>query len=285
MDASMSGLIVPPFLAVFGVGAPAVTVPHSAVYYDTTSSPYVEYTYNAGAWHITGSNTAGNNAIQIQGVAVAATPPLNNQQLQVTGGVYTPVTVSGAAPNIVQSGFNAGAAISGVTLGAGPAQGNLLIGFCFSGALTAPAGWNKFFTDNGGTNSTNVIWKIAGAGEPATQALSTTNINAAMGVYEMTNGAWSLATGKDQFNVNTLTINQTAFFTSGLIIGVVGSESNGANVPTSIVGATADATAAGTTFSMGGFHLTPVLAGLNANAITGNFAGLNSVRMASVFIG
>lgn len=279
----MSGIIVPPFLQVFGVGAPGVAVPHTAVYYDTGSSPYVEYTYNAGAWNITGSNTAGNNAIQLQGVGVSAVAPTNNQVLGYTGGLWTPVTAGGASPTIVQSAFNAGASISGVTLGAGPAQGNLLIGFDFSGSLTSPAGWTRFASDNGGVNSTFLVWKVAGVGESATQALSTTNINAAMGIYELTNSAWSISEYNDG-NGTIRTVNASAFFATGLILGVAGPEASGA-LPTSITGATADGNATGTTYSMQGFHKAPVTAGVGANAISANFAVSTTARMATLFIG
>jgi len=93
----MSGKNSAPYFPRFGVGAPGVGVPTNSPYFDTSTTPYTEYVYHAGAWHQAGINNVGNNATSIQGVPVSVAPPSLNEVLQFGGVNYAPAVVGGGA--------------------------------------------------------------------------------------------------------------------------------------------------------------------------------------------
>lgn len=73
----------PPFVPIFGTGAPGATVPHNTLYFDTSTNPFTAYVYSttAGAWKTFGALGSGVNASAIQGIAVSNTPPTDGQVL------------------------------------------------------------------------------------------------------------------------------------------------------------------------------------------------------------
>lgn len=192
----------PAFLPVYGSGAPGGSVPHSAVYFDTSASPYTPYVYHSGAWHSFGGGAAGGNAVQLQGVNVSATPPTDGQVLKYinANSDWEPATISSSTPNVVQDAVVSGSNISaGVTLGSAPIQNNLLVGVALSTGSdpSAPgAGWTFLPGSNfsAGTYDGALFWKIAGASESTTQTPSAYSSTGEVAVVEINLGAFSLWT-------------------------------------------------------------------------------------------
>lgn len=68
------------FFPSFGNGPPGAKVPQCQPYMDVSVTPYVWYQYRAGAWHGAGGRQDFNGTT-LQGNAISATAPLNNQVL------------------------------------------------------------------------------------------------------------------------------------------------------------------------------------------------------------
>lgn len=82
------------------------------------------------------------------------------------GGGYPP----GTPPTIVQSAASV-AASNSITLGAAPTSGNLLVAMCFNPTTsTAGTGWTKQTENITGTDFGEIMTKVAGASESATQS-------------------------------------------------------------------------------------------------------------------
>jgi len=76
------------YYSVYGVGAPGVHVPYTAVYYDTTGAIYRKYIHYAGAWHETGP-VVDIDADHIQGVPIDATAPTAGKDLVYNGAEWS----------------------------------------------------------------------------------------------------------------------------------------------------------------------------------------------------
>lgn len=191
---------------------------------------------------------------------------------------------SGSAlrPSIVQSGFLASASLSGLTLGAAPQNGNILVALLVLGSGPAPsAGWNRL-SDSGTSNVVEIFYKICGVGESATQNPSNAALTGAIAIYEIANGnpsIWTIiansASGVSQ--PITLTTNNTR----GIIIGQITNLTDTA-LPTGITGVAADGTSAGGARSIQGFHIAAPANG--ANLITATYAAAKSCDITAVAI-
>ncbi|HEY6019843.1 MAG TPA: hypothetical protein VIY48_08035 [Candidatus Paceibacterota bacterium] len=286
----MSGLSAQPFVQVFGAGAPGASVPSSAVYFDTSTTPYTEYNHNAGAWHIVGANSAGNNAIQFQGVAVDPTPPINGQVLQLQSGVYAPVTVSGGTtPTVVQNGTVYVAAHStGITLAGAPASGNLLVALVSdkTSQPTASAGWNTMSRLIKSGDGYGIFWKIAGAGESATQTPCSDANAGTISLYELHTAIPSVFEAPD-FSAATVT-NQTllnARSSGGLIIGTFVNTSGTVAPVLSGTNVTSDAAQSnvGGARTSANFHVTGAVQ-IN-NVVTATYSTAQSGQCIAIAIG
>lgn len=193
---------------------------------------------------------------------------------------------SAAAPAIVQSAFNGGANIQGVVFGTAPKAGNLLIAFCNGNASNAGAGWNgPYLQDGGGVDFLYLYWKIAGSGESTAQnPVNAANQNC-IGIYEISGtNVPSLASF---FNTNSAApaISLSASHAASVVVGVCINTST-TDVPTGIVGATADGTANnGSNRSIAGFHIIGPAAGYQSNVVTVNYAGAHNISMAGAAAG
>lgn len=105
----------PPFIPVFGTGAPGAAVSPSSLYYDASTNPFTPYVFHAGAWHQYAAGGGGANATSIQGIAVSATPPTDGQVLQYVSanGDYEPVPGSGGSAWAARIGTAAPSADTG----------------------------------------------------------------------------------------------------------------------------------------------------------------------------
>lgn len=93
---------------------------------------------------------------------------------------------AGTPPTIVQHGAeNAGA--QGITLGAAPTNGNLLVAMCFNGTVdSAGSGWAKYADNGSGSDYGTIYTKTAGASESATQdPLSSAPGNGCIAMWEI----------------------------------------------------------------------------------------------------
>lgn len=99
---------------------------------------------------------------------------------------------AGTPPTIVQSGISTAASAS-ITLGGAPANGNLLVAVTANPTTsTAGAGWTIQETDQGGTDFVNIVTKVAGAGESATQSpIGSAPTNALICMWELNGQAAS----------------------------------------------------------------------------------------------
>lgn len=83
----------------------------------------------------------------------------------MVGGGY----VAGSAPTVVQSANNVNGG-QGVTLGAAPTNGNLLVAMTFNpSVVSAGTGWTLIANNSTGTDTGAIFTKTAGAGESTTQ--------------------------------------------------------------------------------------------------------------------
>ena len=91
----MGNFLYPPFIPIFGVGAPGALVPHNTLYYDTSTNPYTSYVYMAGAWHACGALGAGVNASALRGTNIAVAAPNPGDVLTMVAGSWTPAPGGG----------------------------------------------------------------------------------------------------------------------------------------------------------------------------------------------
>lgn len=203
------------------------------------------------------------------------------------GGSWSTVTRPATAPTIVQSGVNAGAAIQGVTLGAAPTNGNLLVAIIAGGVPSAGSGWSiDARGDNGGSTESRVFYKIAGSGESATQNPASATGNYGIVIFELSANA-SPAGPFYASNTGISTLNATpyGFKTAGLIIGGAFSDSS-TNLPSSITGATLIAgTAASGTRSAQAFSNTAPGQSFTGDTVTVNWGSSANYRIAVFFVG
>lgn len=204
-----------------------------------------------------------------------------------TGAAWVQINGAGGGtpPAIVQSGFAAGAAnVTGLTLGAAPTAGNLLVALMTNGSsgITPTTGWNSMFiSDPAGILFTHCLWKIAGAGESATQ--SPASALSILGIYELSGAA--AGGNNDFFDVNstTGTATVTAFGTTGVIIGLCINEQL-TPLPTGIVGVTLDGSAVGAANSVRGFHKSSPTKGVGANSVTPTYAATSRIKTVAMYI-
>lgn len=277
------GSTTPPFLPAFGAGAPGGTVPHNAVYYDTSTNPYTPYIYNAGAWHITGAGTAATagNATQIQGVNVSATAPNNGDILTYVAANtdWEPKPAGGGIPPTVVQVASAALAshLTGVTLGAAPTLGNFLVAL-ISDQATSPspaAGWQSLGTASAAQDGYGVFIHAVGAGESATVVPCSDSHQGTITIYEINNAAGGIITPVPGYNGTAVVegaISSKITGGGGLIVGVFVNRTTVG--PTSITGTGVTADAAGNTTGVGRavapFHVTGPVNG--ANNVTANYA-------------
>lgn len=160
----------------------------------------------------------------------------------------------GAGVSIVQNGSGSGS-IQGVTLGSAPISGNLLIAFCNNNTSgVVGAGWTIIATNNSIEFAT-IAYKIAGAGESATQNPMNAVGGATCTIYELHLGGISLPVLSLITSTAGSTLNVIATKSGGILIGAIVNDSNSA-LPTAITGATLDSNSA-LAKSTQGFHLTP----------------------------
>jgi hypothetical protein len=263
---------------VFGMGAPDASVPHSAMYFDASTTPYTPYTYHGGGWHSFGTSSGGANASAIQGVPVNATAPLNGQALIYDGTEYVPTTPSsGSVPVIVQDATTYTAShATGITLGAAPTAGNLLVALVsdIPGAPSPATGWVQITAGGAAQDGWGILWKVAGAGESATQTPCSDTHSGTISMYEISNaatGATEIVPGYAGTVVTENGFNQKP--TSALIIGVFVNRS-GTVAPSSITGTGVVADAvhsdAGGGRTSANFHVANPVQG--TTAVTANYA-------------
>lgn len=189
--------------------------------------------------------------------------------------------------SLVQTGSAAGNAITGVTLASAPVNGNLLVAFICRGVPSANTGWEKFATDGGGSTFTSLFFKVAGAGESATQNPTGGASDYAITIFEFSAGAVPALGAAGVFQDVTATahtVTPTAFKSTGFFFGIVMSEATG-DLPVSFsAGVVGDASAVnGTSRSIQGFHKT--VAAVGDLAITANYTPSINARMAGIYVG
>lgn len=294
----MGGITNPAFMPAFGTGAPGASVPHNAVYYDTSTNPYTPYIYQAGAWHKYGAGNAATsgNATQIQGVNVANTAPNNGDILTyvAANSDWEPKPASGGVPaTIVQvkSAANASNAV-GVTLNAAPTAGNFLVALITDQAtapsLNSAAGWFNMGEASGAQDGWGVFVRRAVAGDSATQQPCSDTHQGTITIYEINNGAGGIANGIINYSGTAVVespINTKITGGGGLILGVfVNRTTTG---PTSITGTGVSADAAGNVTGVGRavapFHISNPLNG--ANNVTANYATSQGGTFAAISVG
>lgn len=196
------------------------------------------------------------------------------------------VQINGGAPSVVQSAASAGASISGVTFGAAPTNGNLLVAIIISNnSPGVGTGWTNFFPlDGSGLFFSNVFVKIAGAGESTTQTPVSAANNMAMVIFECANAIPGPPKYHASSSGTTNLIAADAFGTGEIILGACCNESTAA-LPTGFTGATAGVTAAGTASSIAAFTKAAPTKGLAANNITATYAVGTATKTASISIG
>lgn len=265
-----------PWLPVFGTGAPGASVPHNAAYFDTSTTPYTPYIYASGAWHKFGGFGSGTNATSIQGVAVSATAPSPGQVLEYnsTNNDWEPTTpAAGTTPTIVQNACVVEANMTtGITLGAAPTNGNLLIALLTDQTSfpTANTGWTLIGSNSALHDGYGVFWKVAGASESATQTPTNSAHQGSISMYEIANGASSsLSAFTDLTASNSVTENAFSQKPSSALI--VGAAVNRALVNTTSItgtGVTRDAQTTAVNRGVDNFHVTNPAQGNNAVTVT-----------------
>ncbi len=290
----MTNIVQPPFLPVFGTGAPGGSVPTTAVYYDTATSPYTPYIFHSGAWHSFGGGAGGSNATQLQGVNIDATPPVNGQVLAYNGTAWIPTNSGAATPTITQSGASAGASIQSITLGATPTAGAILVAlFSHFGNNVTPnnpaagLGWANLNQVNGvSKDGYAIFYKIAGPGESATQTpLSATNTGG-LCIWEIAGAAGQLfdvSGGQHDLSAsNTATQNITTTGSNELIL-VMCVNTVAATLASSTGGGfVSDQTATGGSRAINAGHVLAAAAGTFSPTFT--YAGATTVATAYLAI-
>lgn len=108
----------------------------------------------------------------------------------VSGSWYTATTGSSGGPEIVQQGIAYKADMTtGITLGAAPTQGNILVAMVIAGSHTTPpgagAGWSLIFSDTS-VPDCMLAWRVVtGAAESATQTPTNDTDYGTISVWEI----------------------------------------------------------------------------------------------------
>lgn len=265
----MSDTLSPPFLPAFGSGTPGGSVPKTTTYFDTNTTPFTPYIYEAGSWHSFGASGGGANATEIQGRNVSAATPNSGDVLAWNNATneWEPTASGGSLPSIVQVATQAGTNAP-VVMGAAPTQNNLLICIMNGTASSSPGtGWNvPVFTSGGGLHI-GFLWKIAGASESATQTPTTDTTLGALSIFEINNGVAGANWFTNSVGSGTA-VNQVETCSSGkMVIGaIVDSVAIG---PSSITGVTDNGgrVTGGATRGIQAFHLTAPAKGVNTITI------------------
>lgn len=187
------------------------------------------------------------------------------------------VKANGSAPtSVVQNKSITGAShATGITLTSAPIQGNLLIALVSDqpGAPSAGAGWTMIASAGAAQDGYGVLWKLAGAGESATQTPCSDTHQGTITVYEISNGspgAVTAVTGYTGTAVAEIAVNTKLTGGGGLIIGIFVNRST--TGPTSLTGTgvALDNTASGVSRFVQAFRITSPVNG--NNTVTANYA-------------
>lgn len=292
----MGKAIQPPFLPQYGSGAPGGSVPKSAVYFDTSSTPFTPYIYHSGAWHAFGGGAAGGNATQLQGIAISATPPTDGQVLEYVAANtdWEPKTLASSGPSIVQTADTTTASGDTATFGAAPTKGNLIVVFYshFSTTITPynPNTGLGYALLNTGAGSVydgyGIMYKIAGVSENATQQFATAGLAGVIGAFEISGASGTLidAYGGNHDQTGTSnSINVTTTGTNELIICMFYNGS-AANQETSVSGFAVDNSTTGNLRAIAIGHAAAAAA--STVTLTANYSGSqNGLGCAYVAIG
>lgn len=279
----------PPWIPFFGTGAPGGSVPITSPYFDTSTNPYTPYIYDhtATAWKKYGVAAAGSgNAQSIQGIAVSATPPANGQVLQyvAANNDYEPTTQgTGATPTIVQFAMKS-ATLGAVVMGTAPTNGNLLIAFCahVATSITPGTGWISLFQTSASNDGPAYFYKVAGVGESTSQSPTTATSTGGIVIYELAAACSSLITSAlDQTGIALVQPITSQKALGSIIIGAVVNRST--TVLSSVIGATLDGTLTGTGRSVGAFHVSTPIVGVNN--VTPTFATTQGYVFMALSIG
>ena len=281
-----------PWNPIFGTGAPGGSVPHSAQYFDTSTTPYTPYIYNAGAWHIaTGGGSFGTgDATSLQGRNISAVSPTNGQVMTWDAGnsLWKPAAPAGGpVPTVVQSKGSCNSSGYSVTLAAPPTNGNLLVALSASQDInpSAGAGWTKspYTIGSAAQDNAGVWYKIAGVGESATQTPSgNTGAITSVQIWELASALMGVPTLQvdlsgtgSAFNVNS----QKA--TGAILLGMFVNRS--AAVAPTIAGATLDTITQANNRTIAPWHLNSPTVG--NNAVTPTYGSSQGYMQAGVQIG
>lgn len=199
-------------------------------------------------------------------------------------GAWVQIDSAGAtAASIVQNSSVALAShATGITLAGAPVQGNLLMALVsdITTSPTAGAGWTMIASASAAQDGYGVLYKLAGASEPAAQTPCSDTHSGTITIFEINNGAPGIVTAVPGYTGTAVAESPISSKGSGgLIVGVfVNRTTTG---PTSITGTgvAADNTASGSGRFAAAFHITNPVNG--ANSVTANYA----TSQGGVFIG
>lgn len=180
---------------------------------------------------------------------------------------------AGAAPTIIQNLAKDMTGAASVTLGAAPAQNNVLVFIWFGSNLPNPAaGWLSMNTNGLGFDFAGIFYKVCGAAESATQTPMSGNITAGTGImYEIhtgTPGFFNMSHGTASTLADAITVPKNA-----LVIGAF-ENAQATTLPTSITNGTLDNSATATSRSIQGFHASQ---STGATTYTANYAASNTL--------
>lgn len=208
-----------------------------------------------------------------------------------TGATWTQVNTGTGGTSIVQVKSVAAAShATGLTLGAAPTLGNLLVAFGTDQASSPSigAGWQMLQTASAANDGYGVAIKLAGAGESTTQTPFSDAHQGTTTIFEVNNAAGGLVTVDLNFN-NTAAAetpkNTKSTGGGGLILGVFVNRTTVG--PTSITGTGVTADAAGNTTGVGRavapFHISGPTSG--SNTVTANYATAQQGFFGAISVG
>jgi len=236
----------------------------------------------AGTGIVVGADTVGlANTAVVPGVYGDAThvPQITvDQQGRITNVTLVAITGGGGGPAYVRSAATVANANAAVVLPAAPALGNLLIavGLHWNNGPTVINGYSSILITNGAArDGLFVAYKIAGAGESATQTPFSYGPNGGQVAVIEVSGASAVPTVLANFQesaADPLVLSGTPA-TGSLFIGMFGVATSTFDFP--IVGATKDATASGATNSNSPRRIT-VCHGAGTGALTSITADLDA---------
>lgn len=208
-----------------------------------------------------------------------------------TGAAWTQVNTGTGGTSIVQVKSVAAAShATGLTLGAAPTLGNLLVAIATDQASSPSigAGWQMLQQASAANDGYGVAIKLAGAAESATQTPFSDAHQGTQTIFEVNNGAGGLITADLAFNntaVAEVVKSTKATGGGGLVLGVFVNRS--VTGPTSITGSGVTADAAGNTTGVGRavatFHISGPTNG--NNTVTANYATAQGGAFVAIAIG